>query len=126
MSVTFNERYKELLKDVFLELARKNLEQGADALSCADVYADQGKPDFVLAYLLLTDASDEVKRDIFARSYERRATLSEEKAQEFSVKYGRPFPLIKVEAQKDRMAANQVRQGRRIRKEGKTLNINLN
>lgn len=126
MSVTFNERYKELLKDVFLELARKNLEQGADALSCADVYADQGKPDFVLAYLLLTDASDEVKRDIFARSYERRATLSEEKAQEFSVKYGRPFPLIKVEAQKDRMAANQVRQGRRIRREGKTLNINLN
>ena len=126
MSVTFSERYKELLKDVFLELARKNLEQGADALSCADVYADQGKPDFVLAYLLLTDASDEVKRDIFARSYERRATLSEEKAQEFSVKYGRPFPLIKVEAQKDRMAANQVRQGRRIRREGKTLNINLN
>ena len=126
MSVTFNERYRELLKDVFLELAQKNLEQGADALSCADVYADQGKPDFVLAYLLLTDASDEVKRDIFARSYERRATLSEEKAQEFSAKYGRPFPLIKVEAQKDRMAANQVRQGRRVRREGKALNINPN
>jgi hypothetical protein len=120
----FNELYHELLKDVILEKAREHIEQGGDALSCADVYADQGKPDFALAYLLLTDASDEVKRDIFAHSYEQRAIISEEKAESFDKQFHRPFPLIKLEAQKDRMAAQHVRQGRRIRKSGKSLNMN--
>jgi hypothetical protein len=120
----FNELYRELLKDVILEKAREHIEQGGDALSCADVYADQGKPDFVLAYLLLTDASDEVKCDIFAHSYEQRALISEEKAESFDKQFHRPFPLIKLEAQKDRMAARQVRQGHRVRKSGKSLNIN--
>ncbi|MBV9231636.1 MAG: hypothetical protein JOZ18_20165, partial [Chloroflexi bacterium] len=76
MPGTFSELYSKLLKDVFLEHAKKQLEQGSDALTCADAYAEQGKPDFALAYLLLTDVSDEVKRDIFARSYERRAQIS--------------------------------------------------
>jgi hypothetical protein len=120
----FNELYHDLLKDVVLQKAREHIEQGGDALSCADVYADQGKPDFVLAYLLLTEASDEVKRDIFAHSYEQRAIISEEKAESFDKEFHRPFPLIKLEAQKDRMAAQQVRQSRRIRKSGKSLNIN--
>ena len=124
MPEQFNELYHELLKDVILQKAREHIEQGGDALSCADVYADQGKPDFVLAYLLLTDASDEVKRDIFAHSYEQRAIISEEKAESFDKQFHRPFPLIKLEAQKDRLAARQVRQGRRIRKGGKSLNIN--
>ena len=124
MPGTFTELYSGLLKDVFLEQAKKQLEQGSDGLTCADAYAEQGKPDFTLAYLLLTDVPDEVKRDIFARSYERRAELSEEKAEDFDRKFHRPFPLIKLEAQKDRMSAQQVRQGRRIRRETKSLHVN--
>src|SRR5579884_1948600 len=123
MPEQFNELYHELLKDVILQKAREHIEQGGDALSCADVYADQGKPDFVLAYLLLTDASDEMKRDIFAHSYEQRAIISEEKAEEFDKQFHRPFPLIKLEAQKDRLSAQQVRQGRRVRREPKTLRV---
>ena len=124
MSKRFDELYRDQLKDVFLEKARANIEQGGDALVCADVYAEQGKPDFALAYLLLTDASEEVKRDVLAHSYERRATISEEKAEAFDLQFHRPFPLIKVEAQKDRMVAQQVRRGQRIRKSGKSLNVN--
>ena len=124
MPGTFTELYSALLKDVFLEQAKKQLQQGSDALTCADAYAEQGKPDFALAYLLLTDVSDEVKRDIFARSYERRAQLSEEKAEDFDKQFHRPFPLIKLEAQKDRMSAQQVRQGRRVRRETKSLHVN--
>lgn len=126
MSATFDELYRPLLKDVFLELANKHIQQGEDALSSANIYADKGKPEFVLAYLLLADATDEVKRDIFAHSYERRAQLSEEKASDFTAQYARPFPLIKVEAQKDLMVAKQVRQGRRVRRENKSLNLNVN
>lgn len=121
---TFNELYAGLLKEVFLEQARSQLEQGSDALTCADAYAEQGKPDFALAYLLLLDAPDEVKRDILARSYERRALLSDEKAEEFDRRFHRPFPLIKLEAQKDRAAARQVRYGQSIRRETRSLPLN--
>lgn len=121
---TFNELYGGLLKEVFLEQARTQLEQGNDALTCADAYAEQGKPDFVLAYLLLLDAPDDVKRDIFAHSYERRALLSDEKAEEFDRRFHRPFALIKLEAQKDRTAARQVRHGQPIRREAKVLPLN--
>jgi len=111
---TFNELYNGLIKDVFLERARQELEQGADGLACANAYADQGKVDFALAYLLLSEASDDVKRGILAHAYERHATLSDEKAEEFARQYHRSFPLIKLEAQKDRMSAQQVRQGRPV------------
>ncbi len=121
---TFTELYSKSLKDVFLEHARKELEGGVDGLTYADAYAEQGKPEFTLAYLLLIDASDDVKRDIFARSYEQRAAFTEEKAESFDRQFHRPFPLIKLEAQKDRMAAQQVRQGRRIRRETKALHVN--
>lgn len=127
MPSTFAELYREQLKDVFLDLARQQLEQGSDGLTCADAYAEQGKPDFALAYLLLTEVSDEVKRDIFARSYEQRALLSEQKAEEFSIKFHRPFPMMKLEAQKDRVAARNVRQGQRVDKgvvTDKTLRMN--
>lgn len=123
MPTTFAELYRSLLKEVFLDLARKALDQGADGLTCADVYAEQGKPDFTLAYLLLIDVADEVKRDIFARAYERRAEISEGKAEAFSEQFHRSFPLIKLEAQKDRTVAQQVRQGRRVRRETKTLRV---
>ncbi|HWS85035.1 MAG TPA: hypothetical protein VN207_12345 [Ktedonobacteraceae bacterium] len=110
MPDTFNELYNGLTKDIFLERARQQLEQGTDGLACANAYADQGKIDFALAHLLLSEASDDVKRDILARAYEQRATLSDEKAEDFARQYHRSFPLIKLEAQKDRLSAQQVRQ----------------
>lgn len=124
MSSSFAELYSVLPKDIFLEQARQQLEQGSESLTCADAYAEQGKPDFTLAYLLLTDASEEVKRDVFARSYERRAVLSDEQAEVFDKRFHRPFPMIKLAAQKDRLAAQQVRQGKRVRREVKTLHVN--
>ncbi len=122
MSDTFNDLYGKLINEVFLERARQQLAAGVDGVACADAYADQGKPDFTLAHLLLTDnLSDEIKRDILARAYEQRATLSEEKAESFVSQYNRPFPLIKLEAQKDRHTAQQIRQGRRVRKSSKVM-----
>jgi hypothetical protein len=125
MPASFAELYRTLTKDVFLDLARQQMEQGADGLLVADTYAEQGKPDFALAYLLLIEISDEVKRDIFARSYEQRALISEQKAIELSQKHHRSFPLIQVEAQKDRVAARQVRQGKPVHRDAKSLPINL-
>lgn len=116
MSVSFAEQYANLLKDVFREQARQQLAQGADALTCADMYAEQGKPDFTLAFLLAFDAEDEVKREIFARAYEMRADLSEAQARKFSEEFHRSFPLIAQEAQKDRAAAQKVRQGQKLRR----------
>ena len=124
MPATFAELYSGLLKAVFVEHAQRDLEQGADVFMCADTYAEQGKPDFTLAYLLLLPVDDTVKRDILAHAYERRADLSEEKAEDLDKQFHRPFPLIKLEAHKDRMAAQQVRQGKRIRREVKSLNVN--
>lgn len=122
MTSTFNDLYRDTLKQVFLERAQQQLEQGADSFACADAYAGQGKPDFVLAHLLLSeDVSDDVKRDLLAQAYERRAILSEEKAEEFSRRFQRPFPLVKLEAQKDRQNAQRIRQGRRIRKSTKNI-----
>jgi hypothetical protein len=109
MPATFAELYSSLSKEVFLEQARQQLKQGHDGLTCADAYAEQGKPDFALAYLLLIDLPDDAKCDILARSYERRAILSEEKARDLDRQFHRPFPLIKLEAQKDRLTAQQVR-----------------
>lgn len=124
MSSSFDELYRNTLNTVFLDRARQQLEQGVDGLACADAYADQGKPDFVLAHLLLVDAPDELKRDILARAYERRAELTDEKAATFDQQFHRPFPLVKLEAQKDRMCAQQVRQQKRIRRGAKSLTIN--
>ncbi|QBD81400.1 hypothetical protein EPA93_37680 [Ktedonosporobacter rubrisoli] len=121
MAETFAELYKDTLKDVFLKLAQEQLAQGADGLTCADAYAEQGKPEFALAYLLLTDMTDEAKRDIFARSYEQRASISELKADEFSSKYHRPFTMIKMEARKDRTAARRIRKGQSLPPETKSL-----
>jgi len=123
MSNSFHDLYANLLNAVFLERARQQLAQGEDGLTCANSYADQGKPDFTLAYLLLIDGSEETKRDILARAYERRAALCDEKASEFDRLYHRPFPLIKLEAQKDRISAKQVRQGQKVRRGGKSLNL---
>ena len=125
MPDTFAELYAPLLKsEVFLSQARQHVEQGADSLTCALQYAEQGKPEFTLAYLLLIELSEHEKREILASSFEQRASLSEAKAEEFDIKFHRPFPLIKVEAQKDRLAASQIRKGRRGRRETKTIQVN--
>jgi hypothetical protein len=122
--IAFNELYQNALKEVFLERAREQLAEGIDGLTCAQAYAVQGKPDFTLAHLLLAeDVSDEEKRELLAHAYEQRAILSEGKADDFSLQYHRPFPMIKLEAQKDRQAAQQVRQGRRLRKPGRSLSV---
>lgn len=123
MPDTFNELYSSLINDVFLERARQQLEQGADGLACANTYADEGKVDFALAHLLLSVATHDVKRDILARAYEQRAILCDEKAEDFAHQYHRSFPLIKLEAQKDRLSAQQVRQEKPILRRGKMLNI---
>jgi hypothetical protein len=115
VSETFEELYAPLLKDVFKAHAQKQLDQGDDALVSARAYAEQGKPEFAMAFLLLLDITEDEKREILARAYERRATLSEEKAEQLNSQFHRPFPLIKLEAQKDRMNARSIRQGKRVR-----------
>ena len=126
MSDTFAELYSQQTKEVFLEQARTALAQGKDGLQCAQEYAERGKPDFALAYLLLLDVADEVKRDVFSHAYEQRARLSDEKAESLDKQFHRPFPLIKLEAQKDRMAAQHVRQGRKLRAETVKSHLSLN
>ena len=111
---TFAELYTPLLKEVFARMAREQLEQGADAVALAREYAEKGKPDFVLAYLLRVEATDEVKRDIYAHAYERRAALSDEQARAFSRRFRRAFPLIREQARKDRQTATHVREGQEI------------
>lgn len=116
MPETFSELYASLLKnDVFTIQARENVNQGTDALTSALAYAEQGKPEFTLAYLLLSDISDKEKQEILAVSYDQRAKNSEQKAELFDLQFHRPFPLIKLEAHKDRLAAQKIRQGGRVR-----------
>ena len=118
MPETFAELYASLLKnDVFTTQAGENMAQGADGLTCALAYAEQGKPEFTLAYLLLIDRSDAEKQEILAVSFDQRAIISERKAELFDLQFHRPFPLIKLEAQKDRLAARQIRQGRRVHRD---------
>src|ERR1700686_1017775 len=80
VSNTFEEQYAPMLKEVFTIHARQQLQQGADGLALARGYAEQGKPDFALAFLLLLDIPDDEKREALAQAYERRARLSDEKA----------------------------------------------
>jgi len=115
VSETFEKLYTPLLKDVFNMKAQEMLAAGADGLSSVRGYAEQGKPEFVLAFLLLIDLPDDEKRQLFAHAYERRAILSEQKAEQLNLQFHRPFPLIKLEAQKDRMTARSIREGKRVR-----------
>ena len=123
---TFAELYTPLLKEVFTIQAQQQLDAGANGLEAARAYAERGKPDFVLAYLLLIDAPEEDKREILAYSYERRATLSEQKAASLSEQFDRPFPLIKLEVQKDHMNAQRIRQGKRVRQDAATKMLRIN
>jgi hypothetical protein len=108
----FEELYAQQLKEVFKVKAQEQIEQGADALASSRAYAEQGKPEFTLAFLLLTDLPEDEKCELLAHSYERRAVLSELKAKQLDVQFHRTFPLIKIEAQKDRQQARAIRQGK--------------
>ncbi|HVB75464.1 MAG TPA: hypothetical protein VNE38_18100 [Ktedonobacteraceae bacterium] len=117
MSNTFEEQYAPTLNEVFTTHARQQLQQGVDGLATARDYAERGKPDFALAFLLLLDIPEDEKREVLARAYERRARLSDEKAKQLDKQFHRPFPLIKLEAQKDRVTANAIRGSQRPRVE---------
>jgi hypothetical protein len=119
---TFESLYASLLREVFTEQACKQIEQGADAFTAACSYAELGKPDFTLAFLLLVERPDEEKRETLAHAYERRAALAQEKASAYSLQFHRPFPLIKLEARRDLLVAEAVRQGQPIQ-EGTTKNL---
>lgn len=111
MSDTIEHLYASELKPVFTEQARQQIEQGAEAFASARAYAELGKPDFTLAFLLLGAQSEADSRETLAHAYERRAVLAEEKAGAYSQQFHRPFPLMKLEARRDRQAAQAVRQG---------------
>jgi hypothetical protein len=112
----FDSQYRPLLKEVFIEIARKEQHDGADPGDRARLYAERGKPDFVLAYLLMSDLSQVQKREIFAYAHEQRAAYIERRAREFDQQFHRPFPLLHTEAAKDRTLARQIRAGRPISK----------
>lgn len=114
MTDSFATLYAPTLKEVFTAQARQQIAQGADALHSARAYAELGKPDFTLAFLLLVEAPIEEKRETLAHAYERRAALAEEKAREYQLQFHRAFPLIKLEARKDLQAARAIRQGQPI------------
>lgn len=115
VSMEFNAQYQALAKDVFREIARETVTGGASVEEQARDYAERGKPDFALAYLLECTLPDGEKRELLAHAYERRAALTEQRAREFDRTFHRPFPLLFTEAGKDRAIAKQVRAGRAIR-----------
>lgn len=112
---SFTTLYAPTLNLVFTEQAQEQIAQGAEALKSAHSYAELGKPDFTLAFLLLAEAAPlEEKRETLARAFERRAELAEQKVKEYQVKFRRPFPLMKLKARKDLQTAQAVRQGQPI------------
>lgn len=128
-AASFDDQHRALVKDTFRDLAQKALDGGADPADLAQVYSEKGKPEFVLAYLLVSDLPDQEKREILAAAYETRAAQSEQWARDSEARYSRPFPLVHLEAQKDRANARSLRAGKAARRESKAarqLNININ
>jgi hypothetical protein len=112
---SFAAQYQAHSKVVFAEVAQRELAEGHDADERAHEYAERGKPDFVLAYLLMADLPDNAKRELYAHAFERRAELSERKADEMDRRFHRPFPLVRLEATKDRTTAARIRAGGSLR-----------
>ncbi len=94
------------------ELARDELAQGADAAAHARDYAERGKPDFTLTYLLAASLPDDERRAIYALAFERRAERTEAKARELDKTFHRAFPMLFSDAAQDRALARRVRDGR--------------
>ncbi len=111
----FTEQYGGLVKEAFQAYVERAREAGEDLLARAQADAERGKPDFVLALLCAIDLDDTAKRELLAAAFERRAALAEATAVALDNEHHRPFPLIGLEARKDRTMARQVRQGKMIR-----------
>ena len=127
-SVSFDDQHRTLANAAISDLARQAVAGGADPVALAQVYSEKGKPEFVLAYLLESELPDQEKRELLASAFETRAAQSEQWARDSEAKYSRPFPLVHLEAQKDRANARNLRAGKAIRRESKAarrLNINL-
>jgi hypothetical protein len=99
-------------REAVRDIARAELEKGADAAERARDYAEHGKPDFALAYLLASDLPDDERRSIYADSYEQRAARTEVKARELDKTFHRAFPLLFSDAAQDRALAKRIRDGR--------------
>jgi hypothetical protein len=113
-TLSFDTLYRSLLRPVIEEIARQKVESGADPAEQAHEYTERGKPDFVLAYLLLANLPDDEKRALYAQAHERRSAYTEQKARQFDREFHRPFPLLFQEAAKDRALARRIRAGQSI------------
>lgn len=112
----FDAQYRSLVRAPFVELAEQELRAGADSAEQARAYAERGKPDYVLAYLLAGDLPDAEKRELFAQAHERRAALTEQRARQFSRQFNRPFPLLFTDAATDRALARRIRTGKPVQR----------
>ena len=108
----FTALYASQEREAIRDLARAELEKGADAATSAREYAERGKPDLTLAYLLAGDLPDDERRAIYAEAFERRATRTEAKARELDKTFHRAFPMLFSDAAQDRALAKRVRDGR--------------
>jgi hypothetical protein len=111
---SFATLYSPLAKEVFHRLVGEAVADGSDPDERAREYAELGKPDFALAYLLAGKLADEQRREVLARAYERRAETTEVRAREFDSRFHRPFPMLFTEATNDRAIARKVRAGRPV------------
>jgi hypothetical protein len=111
---SFDEQYRPLLRKAFVAIVERETQAGEKPAAQARMYAERGKPDFTLAYLLVTELPDAEKREVYAAAHERRAALTEQRARQFSREFARPFPFLFTDAAKDRALARQIRAGRAI------------
>ncbi|HET9979448.1 MAG TPA: hypothetical protein VFQ32_03320 [Ktedonobacterales bacterium] len=107
----FDDLYRDEARQAILTIAAGELAAGASADALAQQYAEKGKPDFVLAYLLGSAIPDERKRELYATAHEQRALYIEQRAHEFDRRFHRPFPLLATEAANDRVMARRIRAG---------------
>ena len=112
---SFAALYGPLAKEVFHRLVGEAMAEGSDPDERAREYAELGKPDFALAYLLAGALPEPQRREVLARAYDRRADTTEARAREFDSRFHRPFPMLFTEAANDRAIARTIRAGRPIR-----------
>jgi hypothetical protein len=107
----FDALYRSQARQAILDIVVEELAAGADAETQAQHYAEKGKPDFVLAYLLDSALPDERKRELYAVAHEQRAIYIQQRAREFDQRFHRAFPLLETEAANDRVMARRIRAG---------------
>jgi hypothetical protein len=107
----FDELYRAQARQAILDIVAEKLTEGVSPETQAQEFAERGKPDFVLAYLLDSALPDDRKRDLYAIAHERRATYTEQRAREFDRRFHRAFPLLETEAANDRVTARRIRAG---------------